>query len=94
MKPKPPTRRFIAGAVCPNCRAVDRIAIEDLPPGEADEPGAPGGAGKRRRCVSCGYTDTLRDSAVVEPARRFTRRPDRDAAFSPVRIIEPPKGRS
>ena len=26
---RPNRRRFIAGAVCPECRAVDRIVLED-----------------------------------------------------------------
>ena len=34
--------RFIAGAVCPNCGALDRTLVE------ATE------SGKRRRCVECG----------------------------------------
>ncbi len=38
-------RRFIAGAVCPKCAAVDRIVVED--------------DGRRRRCIACGFTDEL-----------------------------------
>jgi uncharacterized protein len=40
------TRRFIAGAVCPECRALDRIVIEV---GELVET-------ESQRCVECGYT--------------------------------------
>ena len=44
MSQTPPSRRrFIAGAVCPRCRAMDKIVVDldrDI-----------------RECVSCGYTD-------------------------------------
>jgi len=78
-----PPRRFIAGAVCPECRAVDRIVLE-----EAD--------GERRRlCVSCGYSDTMVKEAGVEPPTRFTRRRDAGAGTAdpvvPVRIVDPAK---
>ena len=75
-------RRFIAGAVCPECRAVDRIVLED----EA--------AVRRRRCVACGHTDELVREAAVEPATRLTRRRESAAGASstPVRIIDPGDG--
>jgi uncharacterized metal-binding protein (TIGR02443 family) len=44
-------RRFIAGAVCPRCSAVDRIVLED--------------ADRRRRCVACGFTDALPSGSGV-----------------------------
>lgn len=79
-----PSRRFIAGAVCPECRAVDRIVIED----DAGE--------RRRRCVSCGHSDALVNEAAVEPPTRFTRRRGTagtadEAAAAPVRIVDPGK---
>ena len=50
-----PTRRFIAGAVCPRCAAMDKLVI-DL---ESD----------RRECVACGFSDARpRDKA--DPAVR------------------------
>ncbi len=71
--------RFIAGAVCPECRAVDRIVVEGR-----DQT-------RRRRCVSCGYTDSLLAGAAA-PATRFSRpRPaasDRDTPATAVRIVE------
>jgi len=76
-----PPRRFIAGAVCPECRALDRIVLE-----EAD--------GERRRlCVSCGHSDTMAKQAGVEPPTRFTRRRGTGAAddSAPVRIVDPAK---
>jgi uncharacterized metal-binding protein (TIGR02443 family) len=36
--------RFIAGAVCPECGAEDRIVVET------------GEAGPRQRCVACGFS--------------------------------------
>lgn len=41
-------RRFIAGAVCPQCSETDRIVMYDNADGE-----------RVRECVSCGYRDKL-----------------------------------
>lgn len=82
-------KRFIAGAVCPQCRAVDRIVLEEEPP-----PSPGGEAVQRRRCVSCGYVDTMAVSTVAEPSSRFSRRPGRAEQASPVRIIDPAKPQS
>ena len=42
-------KRFIAGAVCPECRAVDRLVLEV-------RAGADGVADEEwQRCVACGY---------------------------------------
>ncbi|NKC00477.1 MAG: hypothetical protein GKR90_18585 [Pseudomonadales bacterium] len=38
-------RRFIAGAVCPECRALDRIVVEVDEAAETES----------QRCVECGY---------------------------------------
>lgn len=75
-------RRFIAGAVCPTCRAVDRIVLEEFE------------GGRRRRCVSCGHMDTLLHDAPAEPATRLGRRPRAAEAPTPVRIVDPTKDRS
>jgi uncharacterized metal-binding protein (TIGR02443 family) len=72
-------RRFIAGAVCPECRALDRIVVEEIE------------GGRRRRCVSCGHTDTLASGSALEPPGRFTRRPEREVPATVVRIVDPPK---
>ena len=42
-----PIKRFIAGAVCPACSAMDTIKMYE-------EDGVP-----HRECVECGYADTL-----------------------------------
>ncbi|MBA2653640.1 MAG: YheV family putative metal-binding protein [Gammaproteobacteria bacterium] len=39
-------KRFIAGAMCPACKSLDKICLEKLP------------TEHRVECVSCGYTDT------------------------------------
>ena len=40
-------KRFIAGAVCPECRALDRIVLEVRVSGQGDQ--------EWQRCVACGY---------------------------------------
>ena len=44
---KPPVKRFIAGAACPSCGAIDKIRTYK-------EDGA-----DYRECVACGYTDKM-----------------------------------
>lgn len=68
-------RRFIAGAVCPQCRSVDRLVVEDVP------------EGRRRRCVQCGYADLQDGRAVTAPATRFDGAAAAEAR--PVRLITP-----
>lgn len=72
-------RRFIAGAVCPECRAMDRLVIERE------------GGVQRRRCVACGYVDELPSGVPMEPSTRLTRRPGDPAEVTPVRLIDPPR---
>lgn len=54
------TRRFIAGAVCPRCGALDRLLMDM------------DGAQRMRECVACGYRDEL-DPAVPSPDEPSTR---------------------
>lgn len=77
-------RRFIAGAVCPQCRAVDRIVVEAA---ERDEDPP------RRRCVSCGFSDTLPLANPAEPVTRLSRRRSPAADAAPVRILDPSRDR-
>lgn len=70
-------RRFIAGAVCPECRAVDRTIVED------DE------GGRRRRCVACGHSEGLVETLALEPATRFAARANTDTPAQPVRLVAP-----
>jgi uncharacterized protein len=46
--------RFIAGAACPACGALDRIVVE----GELDN--------RVRRCVECNFCETLAAQSSVE----------------------------
>ena len=71
--------RFIAGAVCPKCSAMDRLQVF-----EAD-------GEQKRRCVACGHEDDLSTTASQHPANRLDgglKKPDPQAS-SPVRILDP-----
>lgn len=80
-------RRFIAGAVCPKCRALDRIVIET------------GDTESRRSCVDCDFSEVLDDSADdaagsgsnLPPSRLLRPASSKDVAPSPVRLIDPKK---
>ena len=75
--PKPSTRRFIAGAVCPRCSAMDKIAVDP----DADV----------RFCVSCGFREarpanpTARELAT-RVSRAAARRPETPA--EPVTLVD------
>lgn len=89
-------RRFIAGAVCPQCRAMDRIVLEEEPARTSRPHGEPGEGRadatiRRRRCVSCGFSDTLATGAAAEPATRFLRRARGESPVTAVRIVDPAK---
>jgi uncharacterized metal-binding protein (TIGR02443 family) len=59
---KEPIRRFIAGAVCPQCGAMDKLVLYV------------GSPQQRRECVGCGYQDNLKDAPIAaEPATRVNR---------------------
>lgn len=50
-------KRFIAGAVCPECQELDRIVVETaLFDGQEHS---------RRRCVSCGFADEFAEASLV-----------------------------
>lgn len=68
--------RFIAGAVCPECKQVDKLKMykeegEDV-----------------RECVRCGYRDVQRfDQTKPEPTTRVNKsRSERDAEVQTVQI--------
>ncbi|WP_323846095.1 YheV family putative zinc ribbon protein [Microbulbifer magnicolonia] len=77
---KPQKKRFIAGAVCPRCSAMDRIVNyrED---------------GKNyRECIECGFKDEIRlQSSPQEPTTRVTAADKKEVQETPVKIIQPPK---
>ncbi|MFI2811052.1 MULTISPECIES: YheV family putative zinc ribbon protein [Microbulbifer] len=72
-------KRFIAGAVCPRCSAMDRIV--NFREGDRNY----------RECVECGFKDEIRlQSTPRIPDTRVQRTPDAEHE-APVKIIQPPK---
>ena len=62
-----PKRRFIAGAVCPKCQALDRIVVERA----AVPPTANAGDSEvvtQRRCVACGFVEVQTTQASADSA--------------------------
>jgi len=51
--------RFVAGAVCPNCGAVDRMVID--------------ANAERRRCVACEFVEARPEAPAEQPVTRVTR---------------------
>lgn len=75
--PEPNQRpRFVAGAVCPSCRAEDRMVID----AGADE----------RRCVACGFVEARPDAGVSVLPTRVTRASARrvETEAEAVRLLE------
>jgi uncharacterized metal-binding protein (TIGR02443 family) len=70
-------RRFIAGAVCPRCAAMDRIVV-DLDT-------------ERRECVACGFSDERPTAPVEELKTRVSRPAARrvETSAEPVRLLDP-----
>lgn len=54
-------KRFIAGAVCPACSALDKVQMWDVD-------GVP-----NRECVACGFADTLNEQGQSVPKELGTR---------------------
>lgn len=72
------TRRFIAGAVCPRCAAMDKIVV-DL---DTDQ----------RECVACGFSDARPTGpAPSEPGTRVTRAAARrtETVADVVTLVDP-----
>ena len=71
------TKRFIAGAVCPECKMQDKIRVDS-------EAGT-------RECVNCGFTDERPVEGVQEPLTRVTRPAARrvETEATPVTLIDP-----
>ncbi len=79
-KPATPKRRFIAGAVCPECRAVDRLVVRQLE-----------GGTQERTCVSCGFTDQVGPAQVGAVPRGKAERPTGSGTVpvQTVRVMDP-----
>lgn len=51
-------RRFIAGAVCPKCNAMDRIVMYDKDGQQV------------RECIECGFSQTQSEQQAIDDANR------------------------
>lgn len=69
-------RRFIAGAVCPACRAVDRLTLE-----------VDGEGTQRRLCVACGFSDTSTDSGTGSIPRGKHEMPAASRESAPAKVV-------
>lgn len=70
-------RRFIAGAVCPRCGAMDTVVVDR----DSDQ----------RECIACGFAEGRpRDSQQQEPHTRVNRPARRgDTPAETVRLVDP-----
>lgn len=75
-------KRFIAGATCPQCKAVDRIVV--YRDGDMDY----------RECVECGFKDAMRFRQTVREmqTRVNTTVEQVRAETQTVRLIDPQPG--
>lgn len=75
-------RRFIAGAICPNCRAEDRLRVDYYRVGGEEV--------QERHCVACGFSDNSaeveRSTASLPRIRRG--RQSGEAEAQPVRLLD------
>ncbi|UYZ84770.1 YheV family putative metal-binding protein [Entomomonas sp. E2T0] len=75
-------KRFIAGAVCPSCKEMDKLMMWS----ENNVP--------HRECMACGFMDTLDEQGLSIPAEPSTRiaQPTPIAQESkPIRFFPNPK---
>ncbi|WP_456268419.1 YheV family putative metal-binding protein [Kushneria sp. AK178] len=76
-------KRFIAGAICPRCNAMDRIRSWES------------NGTRYRECVSCDFFEQLpMDEESLDPldTRVSKNRPEPESDdFQPVKIIDPGK---
>ncbi len=78
MSTPPHNRRFIAGAVCPRCGALDRIVVDMQT--------------ERRECIACDFSEERpRDNPGQELATRVTRAAARrtETPAQAVRLLDP-----
>lgn len=73
-------RRFIAGAVCPQCRALDRLVISQI--NEQTQ---------QRDCVSCGFSDqTSNETSAAIPWGKVEKAAlPKETLAQNVRLIDP-----
>ncbi|MGI9292706.1 MAG: YheV family putative zinc ribbon protein [Pseudomonadales bacterium] len=71
------TRRFIAGAICPQCKGMDKIVLHRQ------------GEQQRRECVACGFNEDLQGlGAAPELATRVTPQDNSANAAQSVTLID------
>lgn len=82
-------KQFIAGAVCPQCDAIDRIVVE-VTLATAGQPTL-----SRRRCVQCNFADDFGATPQTVSQGVPKGRPERRKTVAPestvVRIVIPDK---
>lgn len=66
-------RRFIAGAVCPRCAAMDKIVV-DL---DSDE----------RECVACGFSEARPKGPDLEEVKTRVSRPSARRVETPAQVV-------
>ena len=87
-------KRFISGAVCPQCREVDRTVIEGIAAASSeislDELPT---EHIQRRCVACGFIEALESGQnavnAAIPRARHERSRVATTRATPVQIIDP-----
>lgn len=71
------TRRFIAGAICPQCKALDKIVLHRK------------GEQQQRECVACGFKDDLQElGAAPELTTRVTPQSDEANTAESITLID------
>ena len=68
-------RRFIAGAVCPECQAQDTLAVEMLD-----------GVPQERSCVKCGFSDSPPQATGAVPRGRLEK-PNEALSETPTQVV-------
>ena len=72
-------RRFIAGAICPECGAQDTLVVEMLD-----------GTPQNRSCVKCDFSDDTPELQGSMPRGRLEKaQPPASEEAQPVRLLDP-----
>lgn len=75
-------KRFIAGAVCPQCQALDRLVLQS---DDRQDPPL-----MSRRCVDCGFFETLDAAPKFSLPSTIKERKSEDSDNAQiVRILDP-----
>lgn len=71
-------RRFIAGAICPACQALDRTVVEE----RGDE--------RIRLCIDCGHVERMSLASALPRGRLETPKAPTEVPAQTVRLVTPP----